>query len=482
MKRNRNLWKDEGFEVEGLWLPSFARTDKANPKKDYSRYGKLSYSPEKGAFLKLFHDNDGVGWGSNLIYCRVQQGAMDNKVTCLGVNNHSFDGNSTTFQINSVFSGFFLPDPKEKNILEIEFSIKHLNNWIDSSGFRIKRNFRKSTFKIDYKGNAGRWLKLSNLFDYKISKDACAPHKVEDHGEVNTREYVTFHLRSRNGTPLRYDDFICQMEPILDFFTLASLDCVNPYNIYVKGDFDHIDGLKGEKISSGARLYLSGLSFSAQWFEQKEYNYLFQETDLNESLRAYLRTWIDKYELLHTPFSLYKSAVYNENYIDTKFILLCQSLESYHRRLCDGTYIPKDEFDEHVYQPLKQVIPDNIGRDFRQSLKNRLKYANEHSLRKRIKYLIDRYEDILKNYIKIPDDLSSKITETRNNLTHYPDDADIPTPDILQFYSSILKALLELCFLCELNFENEKIRELARRCERFRSIEYSAPWKLRYEK
>ena len=196
MKRNRDLWKDEGFEVEGLWYPNLARIDKANPEKDYSCYGKLSYSPEKGAFLKLLHGEGGVGWGSNLIYCSVQSGVMDDKVTCLGVSYHSSYGNSTTFRIDSVFSGFFLPDPKEKNILEIEFSIKHLNNWIDSSGYRIKRNNRKGTFRVDYKGSSGRWLKLSDLFDYKISKYAWVPHEAKDYGEVNTREHVTFHLRS----------------------------------------------------------------------------------------------------------------------------------------------------------------------------------------------------------------------------------------------------------------------------------------------
>jgi hypothetical protein len=77
-------------------------------------------------------------------------------------------GKTTIFRVNTVFRGFHLPDEKDKNLLKLDFSIKHLNQWLITSGFKFTRNTKKQSFTVKYKGSSSRWLKLNDLFDFKI--------------------------------------------------------------------------------------------------------------------------------------------------------------------------------------------------------------------------------------------------------------------------------------------------------------------------
>jgi hypothetical protein len=480
MLTEKQLWLDDPYEVEGIWYPSFSIKKRRPTGKDRRHHGKLTYSPSNGALLQLYHDDVSLNWFDNMIYGGEEDSSWYDKITCLGISQHSGTNKSTIFRVGSVFRGFHLPDPKDNNILELDFSIKHLNQWLRKTGFKFNRNTKKNSFTVRYKGNSGRWLKLNNLFDFKISTSAWLPHEVKDYGKIETREHVIFHLRGRNDVPHKYSDFIYIMEPILDFFTLASLDCANPFNISVTGDFGYIDGLGGTKVPASATVSLSPIAMSNQWFEAQKPYFLFCEEDLEKSLQYYLKNWLKKYQLVYTPFSLYKSAIYSEKNIETKFLLLSQAVESYHRRFRKGYYISESDFRSEVLKPLYKAIPVQLDRSFKQSLKKRLEYGYEYSLRKRIKDLIDENRNILQRYFQVPGNLASKIVDTRNHLTHFDKANHGTRSNSLGFYITILKKLFELSLLREIGFEQDKIFMLTKHCESFRWLEWNAPWELRH--
>ncbi|MBN2019951.1 MAG: hypothetical protein JW749_06985 [Sedimentisphaerales bacterium] len=443
MLTEKQLYLDEPYEVESVWYPSFSVKKGYRSPKSHRHHGKLTYSPSTGALLQLYHDDVSLNWFDNIIYGGEEDSSWYDKITCLGISHHSGTNKSTIFRVGSVFRGFHLPDPEESNILKLEFSIKHLNQWLKKTGFKFNRNTKKNSFAIRYKGNSGRWLKLNDSFDFKISTSALAPYEVKDYGKIETREYAVFQLRGRNNIPHKYSDFICLLDPILDFFTLSSLDCANPFNISATGNFGHIDGFDGTKIPASAILSLSPIATSTQWFEAKKPYFLFCEEDLEKPLQYYLKNWLKKYRLLYTPTSLYNSAVYGEKNTDTRFLLLSQAVESYHRRFREGSYLPESDFKSKVLKPLYKVIPAQLNKSFRESLKNRLKYSNEYSLRKRIKDLIDENKNILERYFKIPKILANKIADARNHLTHFHQSTHETILSNLPFYITVLKKLFE---------------------------------------
>ncbi|MBC8100918.1 MAG: hypothetical protein H7Y11_15870, partial [Armatimonadetes bacterium] len=97
--------------------------------------------------------------------------------------------------------------------------------------------------------------------------------------------------------------------------------------------------------------------------------------------------------------------------------------------------------------------------------KSTIKYGNEYSLRKRLKLIL---RDILGPYKTTVDRLFgnhevfiSKLVDTRNYLTHYTKQPNtvVDLQKQLNFVQS-LKLLMQLCFLAEMGFPQEKVEEL----------------------
>ena len=111
---------------------------------------------------------------------------------------------------------------------------------------------------------------------------------------------------------------------------------------------------------------------------------------LNDLSVAAVKNWFDKSSVLRPTFDLYFSNLYAPfAYLEHRFLNLTTALETYHRLRYGGKYQEDEHFRNHLYEQLVAAIPLDIGKDFRNSLVNgKLKYANEYSLRTRIKELL----------------------------------------------------------------------------------------------
>jgi ApeA N-terminal domain 1 len=95
-----------------------------------------------------------------------------------------------------------------------------------------------------------------------------------------------------------------------------------------------------------------------------------------------------------------------------------QAFEILHRRLFGGTYVTKDEW-QPSYQALVKAIPDSLASDHRESLKMRLHYGFEISLRKRLTLILRGLEERTRSLITAGDPrFVEQCVETRNGLTH----------------------------------------------------------------
>lgn len=105
--------------------------------------------------------------------------------------------------------------------------------------------------------------------------------------------------------------------------------------------------------------------------------------------------------------------------VNVKFLAAAQAAESYHRGLGTGLYMDQAAYDNAVTE-LVRHIPAGIESDHRQSLKSRLKYGNEFSLRKRLHALFERVPDNVAARIagNVPQ-FVGKVVDTRNYFTHY---------------------------------------------------------------
>jgi len=167
-------------------------------------------------------------------------------------------------------------------------------------------------------------------------------------------------------------------------------------------------------------------------------------------LRDILEIWFSRYDALKPTYDLFFLPIYNRHLnIEFQFLGLVQALEAFHRIKYAGTYLTSGKYDG-VRTVLTNCIPLDIPSDLRAALESRLKYGNEHSLRKRLKQMArslsresaDLIDPTLRSFL-------GRVVDTRNYLTHHDDtlaSEAMPVPDMLEANSALRLFLTLLIF------------------------------------
>jgi hypothetical protein len=151
-----------------------------------------------------------------------------------------------------------------------------------------------------------------------------------------------------------------------------------------------------------------------------------------------INNWFDKIEMIEPVFDLFFLTFYDHSMSDrTYFLTLMQAIETFHRRVhLDEKYLDDDEY-EHIRKTLVNAIPEELKRDFKKSLKGKLKFGNELSLQSRLEMLQKVGPGKLKWFDMIMRDekgIIYKLVATRNYYTHFSEvshknsisEADLP--------------------------------------------------------
>ena len=135
---------------------------------------------------------------------------------------------------------------------------------------------------------------------------------------------------------------------------------------------------------------------------------------------AMVGRWFDRSEQAVLATNIFFGAQgFRSPTVNTRFLAAAQAAESYHRSLGTGLYMDQQIYDA-ILPDLLRHIPESIQGDHRVSLKNRFKYGNEYSLRKRLADLFQRIPENAQT--RIANDCSkfiNRVVNTRNYYTHY---------------------------------------------------------------
>ncbi len=142
---------------------------------------------------------------------------------------------------------------------------------------------------------------------------------------------------------------------------------------------------------------------------------------IREEFSGAVRQWYNRSEQATLASNIFfGSQLLKESTVNVKFLAICQAAESYHRSLGSGVYMNQQTYDE-VITKFISAIPSAITQDHRQSLKSRLRYGNEYSLRTRLMGLLKRLPPAVRRRIDggSTSRFISKVADTRNFYTHY---------------------------------------------------------------
>jgi len=133
--------------------------------------------------------------------------------------------------------------------------------------------------------------------------------------------------------------------------------------------------------------------------------------------------WFDNLQKFESARTLLFGAIYFNHNVELYFLTLIQALESYSRSAGSAHYMAEEDYRTQVYATVVKAIPSGIDDSLRESLKNKLKYGNEFSLRKRLKLLFEQIPPDLLNLVRFSDpNIISVLVNNRNYLTHYTDE------------------------------------------------------------
>ena len=212
-----------------------------------------------------------------------------------------------------------------------------------------------------------------------------------------------------------------------------------PYDtVVIYGRFDPYD-LRKENISVG--------------------NFLMSFDEIAHNIQEYLPRWLERYEEYEPTFNLYFAVSANRHmHLEGGFLFLIHGIESLHRRSSSETRMAEEEFSSLVDVVLKGT-PDT----WRSWIQERLKYANELSLRSRIRQMITPFNDLFGLETE-REAFISRVVGTRNYLTHYDQgiksQAVTDAEQLLRLRSK-LEALVQLHLLRLLEIDHDHIRQMA---------------------
>ncbi len=466
----------EPFDLSGVWwLPD-------NPKNQIA--GNLKFSPEAGAHLEL------IGSFKNPADLRV----LDNSVfssppIILGITlngklvtlykcfEKSF-GLSLPGLTKSIFIASFVfigcHFQKEEAILfnEVSINYSNLDDWISISGISQQTEFdqggRLAKMTLEYKPPTEI---SAGIQDFVIKLSFTLNVQSEIGKSINLKQTTLINIKPSKSLGL-----LSFMEGIFrnvrDFISLAIGQATHINAILGKSDscITRLPG--GEVIFNEIQIFLRTRGFNGHVSKIDSDEMLFMYRDISEKFDFYLKNWIDKAVLLEPVYQLYFGTFYNPSmYLTHEFLSLAQALETYHRRTLGGKYIPDEDY-EPQYSDFIDVIKRDTCPDFRESLKAKMMYLNEYSLRRRLKDIIEKYGSCTSVYLRNVETFVLDVCNTRNYLTHYDEKLNPLAKSGHELFWLVqkMKTALEICLLSEMGMSADKITGLLSRNQKYADL------------
>lgn len=430
------------------WLPE---------EPDKKVHGELNFTPGEGAVLLLEGSFNGlqvlttISRASELIAKpKIILGTSreQKRITlykCFGVRGFPI----CSFRAFWVFEGEHFQTVKDLRFASLSTHYSYVGEWVGRSGLKLQT----PPTTVVYESPGSYEAKIKDDLQMSIHFRAPARWKIGPPSEVSIKEEAWITIRATEGRPL--EDVLRNALLIEVFLSLAIGYAVRPLAI------ERITAT-GHKVRVLYRL--PDVPRAPETLVPQDM--LFTLADVRDRLETVLSNWFDKAGLLENVYQLYSGTLSNPHmFAADRFLSLVQAIESYHRRMYGGKYLPDEDYQKAggLYEALVRAIPDGVDKDHRTGLRERLKYAHEFSLRKRLQEIFKQHE-ALTELVQDRDRFVDKVVTTRNYLTHY-DEADkerAATGAALGRLVETLRRLLELCLLTQVGFSSEEVKAKAK--------------------
>lgn len=354
-------------------------------------------------------------------------------------------GTISKFEVDTVYAGVHFSNIKTMTFKKMFVNFSYLDDWLNLGLF--KTSLDTNEIKIFFKQPTPIIAKLTNGYEIRLT--------TRRHFSSGKREerigYTSFFvIVPPEGKTINELNKIIQT--LRNFLTFAiGVETSEP--LIVEGyeqENKKVEIIKGIPINDYTDI-MQGLM-------------VFPFDAVSHDFNSYLNRWFDASVLLKTVFELFFGTKNNPDlYVDNKFINYMIAIEAFHRIEIGGCYLSEKDYD-FIRKRLIEAIPSEVSDFHRSSLKSKIRFGFEYSMRKRIDEITEKYANHIKSFIENGDDFREKVVETRNHMIHSSESNEMVCEgEDLVLITKQMELLLEICLLKKIGFSDEKLNEMTKK-------------------
>ncbi|WP_175796552.1 HEPN domain-containing protein [Burkholderia anthina] len=360
----------------------------------------------------------------------------------------------SSIRANKALIGVSYDDEEEVLINQFQFSVDGIDEWVGISGIKVDRQFESKTSSISYLPPENISITLNDGLRLVITFTWTLPgFPVTTEAKITQKAY--FGLVSDEARPL--DDFISAAYKITNLvgFSVDKTVCLE--SVTVAANSLPIGNFDGKPVLAKIALFYASLPYTKERPQIARHEMLFNFLQIRGDWERIINNWFSAYDLIDPALNLYfstKTGVHK--YLDSKFLALAQGLETYHRRTSN-----EKQMDEKAFESIKELLTEKCPEEYQEWLSGRLRHGNEINLRKRLKRIIEPFNDVIgsRDHQKR---LISSIVNTRNYLTHYDQSLEAESSTGIDLWNLCKKmeAIFQLHILQVLGFSPDQIKAI----------------------
>jgi hypothetical protein len=445
-----------------------------NPDGTSPIHGLLRYDPDKHIELELAVNPGGieslVGRGEPLpetLYGQLSDGTLVTLLQCFVTNGSFTFGvdvcSPTKIHVGRAMFGGLVADIDHLLVKTCSLELTSLSNWIAAAPVRqqiAEENGRPVGFDLQCRPTPPIHVQLpAQAFDVKIGQDTAYHHQ----------SCSTIVQWRASAMIVAHDSLVLKDAMEVGWQTESLMSLLVGHRISVK----HVT-LETDQVIENA----NGSSLQLLYCQRGKHNHpdvhpaemLLPYPMIKDQVPQIMERWFGRSEQAVLATNVFfGSETFESPAVNVKFLALAQAAESYHRSFGTGFYMNQAAYDEAIQQ-FATHMPVSIQNEHRQSLKNRLKYGNEVSLRRRLTDMFSRIPQNVRSQIAA--DVSrfvSKVVDTRNYYTHYDAASKANALDGKDAYVAAerVRVLVVANLLHDLGIADDKLLEVLRRNRNF---------------
>lgn len=373
--------------------------------------------------------------------------------------NASLNGISTRkFRVMSMFIGKHFVTLEEIKFTSVSVMWSNLHMWAAQLPFKTDHSeFDK--IKVEYHTPSSIKAKLDEEFELKISHSVSTSSSI--YSEEKKITQTTF-LMIKSQTPHDLKEFWDIQTCFRHFLMLAMMKNVHPVGI---------QAATADKESTNVSIFPSIHLYDYVPEKSMPHDMLFHYPLISQNFESFVQAWRKFWVSCRDLLMIYFSTLLDTGLItlEIKFQRIAQVLEAYHRRKFPNDKKMSDEDYENMIKDMKSKLAGDKNQvDFVGQFKNQ---GNGPSLGERLQKLMSMCPDAFHDVEKEKHEFSTKVNKTRNYHAHgFPKSEGVVTDAIQLIYlTHQMMALAEACFLSELPFSAENLKEFIIKTKKIRN-------------